>query len=42
MDPRDGLLRAGEHREGSAPTHLTWMNAHHGDHVFTPRIGKPV
>ena len=33
----DGLLHAGE-----AGTQLTWMDAKHGDHVFTPRIGKPV
>ena len=35
--PRDGLLRAGE-----PGIQLTWMDAKHGDHVFTPRIGKPV
>jgi predicted glycogen debranching enzyme len=37
VDPADGLLRAGE-----AGTQLTWMDAKHGDTVFTPRIGKPV
>ena len=34
---RDGLLAAGE--PGTA---LTWMDARLGDHVVTPRIGKPV
>jgi predicted glycogen debranching enzyme len=37
VDPVDGLLHAGE-----AGTQLTWMDAKHGDDVFTPRIGKPV
>ncbi|MBK1645710.1 glycogen debranching protein [Thiocapsa imhoffii] len=37
MDPRDGLVRAGE--PGVA---LTWMDAQVGDWVVTPRIGKPV
>ena len=37
VDPRDGLLRAGE-----PGIQLTWMDAKHGDHVFTPRMGKPV
>ena len=37
VDPADGLLRAGE-----TGTQLTWMDAKHGDQVFTPRIGKPV
>jgi predicted glycogen debranching enzyme len=37
VDPDDGLLRAGE-----SGVQLTWMDAKHGDHVFTPRIGKPV
>jgi predicted glycogen debranching enzyme len=37
VDPADGLLRAGE--EG---VQLTWMDARIGDHVVTPRIGKPV
>jgi predicted glycogen debranching enzyme len=37
VDPADGLLRAGE-----PGTQLTWMDAKHGDLVFTPRIGKPV
>jgi predicted glycogen debranching enzyme len=33
----DGLLAAGE-----AGLQLTWMDARVGDHVVTPRIGKPV
>jgi predicted glycogen debranching enzyme len=33
----DGLLRAGE-----PGVQLTWMDAKTGDHVVTPRIGKPV
>ncbi|MDB6085245.1 MAG: malQ1, partial [Gammaproteobacteria bacterium] len=33
----DGLLHAGE-----PGIQLTWMDVKHGDHVFTPRIGKPV
>ncbi len=37
VDPRDGLLRAGE-----PGVQVTWMDAKHGDHVFTPRVGKPV
>ena len=37
VDPADGLLRAGE-----PGTQLTWMDAKHGEQVFTPRIGKPV
>lgn len=37
VDPTDGLLHAGE-----PGTQLTWMDAKHGDEVFTPRIGKPV
>jgi predicted glycogen debranching enzyme len=37
VDEQDGLLRAGE-----AGTQLTWMDAKHGDEVFTPRRGKPV
>jgi 4-alpha-glucanotransferase len=37
MDPRDGLLRAGE-----PGVQLTWMDAKVGDWVVTPRIGKPV
>jgi predicted glycogen debranching enzyme len=37
VDPVDGLLRAGE-----SGTQLTWMDAKHGDRVFTARIGKPV
>jgi predicted glycogen debranching enzyme len=37
VDRVDGLLRAGE-----PGTQLTWMDAKHGDEVFTPRIGKPV
>ncbi|MFO0691594.1 MAG: amylo-alpha-1,6-glucosidase [Myxococcota bacterium] len=34
---RDGLLAAGE-----PGVQLTWMDARVGDHVVTPRIGKPV
>ncbi len=37
VDPADGLLRAGE-----PGTQLTWMDAKHGERVFTARIGKPV
>jgi predicted glycogen debranching enzyme len=37
VDREDGLLRAGERG-----VQLTWMDAKHGDRVFTPRIGKPV
>ena len=37
VDPGDGLLRAGENG-----VQLTWMDAKHGDRVFTPRVGKPV
>jgi predicted glycogen debranching enzyme len=37
MDPVDGLLRAGE-----PGIQVTWMDAKHDGHVFTPRIGKPV
>ncbi|MCC7412415.1 MAG: glycogen debranching enzyme family protein [Gammaproteobacteria bacterium] len=37
VDPADGLLRAGE-----PGVQLTWMDARVGDHVITPRIGKPV
>jgi predicted glycogen debranching enzyme len=33
----DGLLHAGE-----PGMQLTWMDAKHGEEVFTPRIGKPV
>ncbi len=36
-DPADGLLRA-----GVPGVQLTWMDAKYGDHVVTPRIGKPV
>ncbi|HWL62169.1 MAG TPA: amylo-alpha-1,6-glucosidase [Steroidobacteraceae bacterium] len=37
MDPDDGLLRA------SAPHNaLTWMDAHMGEWIVTPRRGKPV
>ncbi len=36
-DPRDGLLRA-----GVPGVQVTWMDAKIGDHVVTPRIGKPV
>jgi predicted glycogen debranching enzyme len=37
VDPRDGLLRAGE-----PGVQLTWMDAKVGDWVVTPRIGKPI
>jgi predicted glycogen debranching enzyme len=37
VDAKDGLLHIGQ-----AGTQLTWMDAKHGDHVFTPRTGKPV
>ncbi len=37
VDPADGLLRAGQ-----PGVQLTWMDARVGDHVVTPRIGKPV
>ena len=33
----DGLLQA-----GSAGLQMTWMDAKVGDHVITPRVGKPV
>ena len=36
-DATDGLLYAGE-----PGVQLTWMDAKVGDHVITPRIGKPV
>jgi glycogen debranching enzyme len=37
VDPADGLVRA-----GVPGVQLTWMDAKVGDHVITPRIGKPV
>jgi len=37
VDASDGLLYAGE-----AGSQLTWMDAKHGDQVFTPRTGKAV
>ena len=37
VDAKDGLLHTGE-----AGTQLTWMDAKHGDQVFTPRVGKAV
>jgi predicted glycogen debranching enzyme len=37
VDPSDGLLRG-----GVPGVQLTWMDAIVGDHVITPRIGKPV
>src|SRR4029077_1396435 len=37
VDHGDGLLCAGE-----PGIQLTWMDAKVGDHVVTPRIGKPV
>lgn len=37
VDPADGLVHAG------SPQHaLTWMDAHMGDWIVTPRRGKPV
>ena len=33
----DGLLAC-----GVPGSNVTWMDAKHGDHAFTPRIGKPV
>jgi predicted glycogen debranching enzyme len=29
-------------KAGEPGTQLTWMDAKHGDHAFTPRVGKPV
>ena len=37
VDPGDRLLHA-----GAPGLQLTWMDAKHGDTVFTPRAGKPV
>jgi predicted glycogen debranching enzyme len=37
VDPEDGLLFAGE-----PGVQLTWMDAKIGEHVVTPRVGKPV
>ncbi|MDB4729962.1 amylo-alpha-1,6-glucosidase [bacterium] len=37
LDPEDSLLRGGQ--EG---VQLTWMDARVGDHVITPRMGKPI
>ena len=37
LDPRDGLLKA-----GVPGVQLTWMDARVGEHVVTPRAGKPV
>ena len=37
VDPRDGLLNAGE-----PGAQLTWMDAKVGNYVVTPRMGKPV
>jgi predicted glycogen debranching enzyme len=37
MDEADGLISAGD-----PSTQLTWMDAKHGDTVFTPRHGKAV
>jgi predicted glycogen debranching enzyme len=37
VDAADGLVRA-----GVPGVQLTWMDAKVGDHVITPRIGKPV
>jgi predicted glycogen debranching enzyme len=37
MDPADGLVT-----QGDTHTQLTWMDAKHGETVFTPRHGKAV
>jgi predicted glycogen debranching enzyme len=37
VDSKDGLLCAGQ-----PGTQVTWMDAKHDGHVFTPRVGKPV
>jgi predicted glycogen debranching enzyme len=37
VDPADGLLSAGQ-----PGVQLTWMDAKVGEHVITPRMGKPV
>jgi predicted glycogen debranching enzyme len=37
MDESDGLIWAGDEQ-----SQLTWMDAKHGENVFTPRHGKPV
>jgi predicted glycogen debranching enzyme len=37
VDPSDGLLRAGSSQQA-----LTWMDAHMGEWIVTPRRGKPV
>jgi len=37
VDERDGLLYAASHKQA-----LTWMDAHMGDWIVTPRRGKPV
>lgn len=37
VDPGDGLLRSGTPQNA-----LTWMDAHMGDWIVTPRRGKPV
>jgi len=37
VDPADGLLAGGQ-----PGVQLTWMDAIVGDHVITPRIGKPI
>jgi predicted glycogen debranching enzyme len=37
VDPSDGLVHA-----GVPGVQVTWMDAKQGDHVFTPRVGKPV
>jgi predicted glycogen debranching enzyme len=47
VDSEDGLLRAGEPAVGAPGagqpgTQVTWMDAKHDGHVFTPRVGKPV
>jgi predicted glycogen debranching enzyme len=42
VDSKDGLLCAGEPGAGQPGTQVTWMDAKHDGHVFTPRVGKPV
>jgi predicted glycogen debranching enzyme len=47
VDSEDGLLCAGEPATGAPGagqpgTQVTWMDAKHDGHVFTPRVGKPV
>lgn len=47
VDSKDGLLCAGAAAAGAPGagqpgTQVTWMDAKHDGHVFTPRVGKPV